>query len=260
MLKFSTCSRSSRSHWRRERGRDRRYGGVESRDDVRIETEVDHHFEGVEQCGRRILSRCVRTARRSRASASVRREPGLPRLIRYEVDEIGLAEVAVIVGLFLDAHRRGRAEVLVPVSSLLTDRGAPSNNSTDVRPQSRWRARDCATSSVLDLASRAERVTRMAHETLASMRIEPSPYVRPTRRGDQDAGSSARTCGPGRASNVRSETISTRARRSGCSPRVSDRPVMRPLPPSGRLAVSSSRWARSIDTVSRRAGRGNRRR
>jgi len=98
----------------------------------------------------------------------------------------------------------------------------------------------------------------MAHRTLASMRIEPPPYVRPTPGGDQDAAQLGGVRAAGRASNVRPETISTRGTPEGCSPRVSDRP--RGCDRSLQVVdlPVSSRGGRVRSTpVSRRAGRGN---
>ena len=105
----------------------------------------------------------------------------LPRRIGNEVDEVGLAEVAVVVGLFLDAHRRGRTKVLVPVARLLTH-GAAALEQLDLaqRPRSRWRAPRLRSEFRFLISQRVPKGSPARRtETLASMRIEPSS-IRPS--------------------------------------------------------------------------------
>ena len=110
-----------------------------------------------------------------RASGQRVANPVLPGLVGNEVDQVGLAEVAVVVGLFLHAHRRGRAEILVPVARLLTN-GPASFEQFDLALRLEVdRALETAQRvQVLDLAARPEGSPGLRTETLASMRIEPS--------------------------------------------------------------------------------------
>ena len=101
------------------------------------------------------------TASPARRSAGIGPErglhPRLPRVVGRERHEVGLGEVAVVVGFFLGAQRLGAPRRLVPVPSLLLD-GAPRLEDRDlpgglVLDRSTQRAQRV---EVLHLASGAE--------------------------------------------------------------------------------------------------------
>ena len=93
-----------------------------------------------------------------------------PLLRRSQRDEVGLEEVAVVVGVFLAAHGVRAAIAFVPMSGLLTDE-VPALDEVDLPTGF---VLDGATDAahavdVLDLAARAQRCARLAH---ADVRID----------------------------------------------------------------------------------------
>ena len=110
-----------------------------------------------------------------------RAHPAQPLGVGRERHEVGLGEVAVVVGLFLGPQRVGAPVVLVPVAGLLARRVSPASSSVDLArrlvldgpPERAHRV------EVLDLAARAEarRCRRGRTDTLASTRIEPSSIL-----------------------------------------------------------------------------------
>ena len=101
-----------------------------------------------------------------------------PRRVGRQRHEVGLGEVAVVVGVLLRAERVGAAVVLVPVARLLADdlpvaeqHDLPARLVLDRTAERAHRV------EVLDLATSAEGSPGRRTDTLASTRIEPSSIL-----------------------------------------------------------------------------------
>ena len=157
---------------------------ADGREHERIEVLVDDGDDLVRsvQQSRRPPRASTSAARLSAGIGPRRRDLLQPRRVRFDRDEVGLGEVAVVERLLLGPERDSHPALLVPVARLLDDDSAGRDDlglAFDLvldRPTERPERVE-----VLHLAACAElRLRRLRlTDTLASMRIEPSS-IRPS--------------------------------------------------------------------------------
>ena len=172
-----------------------------------LEPEVHHDFNSVELGRRRVRQRgndlgaTLGRHRRQRGTNGV-----LPLLARGQVDEVGVAEVAVVLGVFLHAQRGGLPHDFVPVTGLLANHAALFNQFN----LAQGLVIDCALQTaqrvqVLNLTAGAEGLARAPDRDVGvdTHRALFHAAVRGT-RGNQDAAEFGGVgAGLGRGANVR---------------------------------------------------------
>ena len=168
--------------------RDARIGaGVDGADHQPVEVEVDDGARPVRRAGSAPVA-CATAARRSAGNtASVAAHVADPLVRRRQRHEVGLEEVAVVVGVFLDAAGDRAAFGLVPVARLL-DHALAGFDQVDLAQRLVFdgAAERPDAVDVLDLAARAELVVRTAAHRHVGVDADRAFFHAPVGRTGRD--------------------------------------------------------------------------